>query len=103
MDELSQDTKAQQVKLGPPKHLTFDELDTIHVALNHAIAPGEDECCFNSIMVTLNPTRKGANFWQCGLKAVFKPVVKSIGQSLTYNLRKTLGSCGSDLNIGMQI
>src|SRR5579859_241729 len=100
MDRLSEDAKAQQVELRTTITLAFDELDAIHVAFNHAIAVGQLEGRFHRIMVTLNTTRKRANGWKCGLKAVLEPFVKSLRQTLTDNLGKTLGSRGGELNIG---
>ncbi len=70
-----EDSEAEQIKVSASIHLSFDQLESVHLSLNHAVAPLESEGCSDGIPVFPQSSNKTLEFRARALEDLLYPPV----------------------------
>src|SRR5664279_758382 len=73
-----QHAEPEQIEFGATEHLPLEELETINVALDQTIAPGQDQSGSNRMVVALKASRKSSQLSNCAVAGPLEPGIQSV-------------------------
>src|SRR4029434_985425 len=90
---LSRQEKAllEQIKFGTAKHLAFEHLQAVNLALYRAVTPGQGDPGFDGLIVITDPLRKPLQGCEGTIRRPGQPGIQLLRPALAHELGKVLG------------
>jgi len=83
-----EESLAQQIQVGPAKHLSFQHFQAVDMSLNGAVAPRERHPSLDRGIVVAQPLRKTLHSSKRACRRAGQPAIEAIGLTGAYDLGK---------------
>ena len=91
----------EQIELGTAKHLAFEHLQAVNLALHRAGTPGQGDPGFDGLIVIADPLRTPLQGCEGNLRRPGQPGIQLLRRALAHELGKVLGSGDGGSHRGM--